>query len=127
MPAGPLISAAALLCMTGGHYCVIARNDGMKNFGVCADRLIKLQPPRHRKKRPVVAVSCSRYVLQDVSAPGGTSACPLGFISLTESGLATERRRGRCRVSTVLYFPSLDVCLVVKTTLFKKLDKIILA
>lgn len=97
----------------------------MKNFGVCADRLIKLQPPRHRKKRPVVAVSCSHYVLQDVSAPAGTSACPPGFVSLTESGL--ERRRGRCRVSSVLYFPSLDVCLVVKTTLFKKLDKIILA
>lgn len=30
-----------------------------------------------------MAVGRSHYVLQDVSAPGGTSPCPLGFVSMS--------------------------------------------
>lgn len=32
VPAGPLLSAAAFFCPTGGHYCVIVWNDSMKDF-----------------------------------------------------------------------------------------------
>lgn len=92
----------------------------MKNFGVCADHLIKLQPPQTQKEE-----ACCGCQLQSLRPAG--HLCTWRDISLTESGLATERPRGRCRVSSGLYFPSLDMCLEVKTTLFKKLDKIRLA
>lgn len=129
VPARPLLSAAAFFCTTGGHYCVIVRNDSMKDFTglrfVCRPSYIKLQPPPDTERggllwlSAAVIRSCRTSLrLKDFSLSSGFCQ----YVCLIERW--SERQcQGQCK----RFRTSLDVYLVVKTSLFIRLDKIILA